>query len=62
MLIGSESEIPNAATSAAIQEARHAVLPSFPSVSDLMADLSSQDESLPPSIVPSGSLGSATVS
>jgi DNA-damage-inducible protein J len=39
----SEPEIPNATTAAAIQEARPGELPTFTSVSDLMADLNSED-------------------
>jgi DNA-damage-inducible protein J len=38
----SEPEVPNAATAAAIQEARKGGLPTFSSVSDLMADLNSE--------------------
>jgi len=36
-------EIPNAATAAAIEEARQGELPTFNSVADLMADLNSED-------------------
>ena len=35
--------VPNAATAAAMQEARNGGLPSFRSVSDLMADLNAED-------------------
>jgi len=38
-----ELEIPNAATAAAIEEARQGELPTFNSVAELMADLSSED-------------------
>ncbi len=38
-----ESEIPNAVTAAAMQEARQGGLPSFSSVSALIADLNSED-------------------
>jgi len=38
-----EVKIPNAATAAAMREARSGGLPSFPSVSDLMADLNAED-------------------
>lgn len=38
-----EVKIPNAATRAAIQEARTSKLPSFRNVSDLMADLNADD-------------------
>jgi DNA-damage-inducible protein J len=38
-----EVKVPNAATAAAMQEARKGGLPSFNSVSDLMADLDKED-------------------
>ncbi|MGA2746568.1 MAG: hypothetical protein ABSE44_17875 [Candidatus Sulfotelmatobacter sp.] len=38
-----ETEIPNAATAAAIQEARQGELPAFDSVAELMAKLNSED-------------------
>ncbi len=38
-----EVKAPNAATAAAMQEARHGGLPSFDNVSDLMADLNAED-------------------
>jgi hypothetical protein len=38
-----EVKVPNAKTAAAIQEARNGGLPSFGSVSDLMADLNARD-------------------
>ena len=38
-----EVKVPNAATVAAVQEARKGGLPSFDSVSDLMADLNAED-------------------
>jgi hypothetical protein len=38
-----EPEIPSAATTEAIEEAREAKLPTFNSVADLMSDLNSQD-------------------
>jgi hypothetical protein len=36
------SSLPNAATAAAMQEARHGGLPAFRNVSDLMADLNAK--------------------
>jgi DNA-damage-inducible protein J len=38
-----EVKTPNAATAAAMQEARNGGLPSFRNVSDLMADLNAED-------------------
>ena len=38
-----EVKAPNAATAAAMQEARNGGLPSFRNVSDLMADLNAED-------------------
>jgi len=38
-----EIKVPNAATAAAMQEARHGGLPSFETVSGLMADLNAKD-------------------
>lgn len=38
-----EVKVPNAATAAAMQEARKGRLPSFDNVSDLMADLNAED-------------------
>jgi DNA-damage-inducible protein J len=38
-----EVKVPNAATAAAIEEARKGGLPSFRNVSDLMADLNAED-------------------
>jgi len=38
-----DSEIPNAATVAAIQEARQGELPTFDNLADLMADLNFED-------------------
>jgi DNA-damage-inducible protein J len=38
-----EVKVPNAATAAAMQEARKGKLPSFDNVSDLMADLNAED-------------------
>jgi DNA-damage-inducible protein J len=38
-----ESEIPNAATVAAMEEARQGELPAFNSVAELMAELNSED-------------------
>jgi DNA-damage-inducible protein J len=38
-----EVKVPNAATAAAMREARKGGLPSFDSVSDLMADLNAED-------------------
>jgi DNA-damage-inducible protein J len=38
-----EVKVPNAATAAAMQEARKGALPSFDNVSDLMADLNAED-------------------
>jgi len=38
-----EIKVPNAATAAAMQEARHGGLPSFDTVSGLMSDLNAKD-------------------
>jgi hypothetical protein len=42
-LTSSESEVPNAATAAAMREARKGDLPSFNSVTELMYDLNAED-------------------